>query len=542
MYVKSSSLSVMVFNLFFYLILTFSTTCCDEQDLTGGAGSEKVEESSGGDRQPELRGVSRASMDKFIGANAFVDDPVDKMQAVGFIREYHKWHWDENLGSSGSYEGYPNNHIRWAPSAIKPWDFDKYYSSVKNAGLEIAPCLQGAPKWLQGRTDFPAHDKPLDEPDAPSTSAHSYEAKAHYMYQFAARYGSTSVSDDFLTLAPDQPRNTGMGLVKYIEDWNEQDATWQGANARFSPQEYAAMASANYDGHARTMKQGSGTFGVKNADPNIKLVMAGLAYMNLDYVKQMRNWFLYNRPDKKFALDVINVHVYAWLKPEMTWRGGGPSLSPEAADFKGQMKEWIDYRNRYLPNVEVWVSEFGWDTNPASPLCPPAIGPFDIQEVQGQWIVRAYLAFAAAGVDRAQMFMLRDVDPASATHYSTSGLVGPKGNWYPKTSWYYVSTMKNTLANMVFVGEANSGNPNVLIYKFKNLTTGNGAYAIWTKTSSNYCVNDYQLSLSGSPASAKLVEMKPGDADGVQSSLTISGNKVTVDVSERPAFILVNKM
>lgn len=540
MYVKIGVLCRMVFNFILYFLLVFSTTRCEEPEQitpSNTEGKEPVPVST-----KELRTGSGIPMDKFIGANAFVDDPIDKMQAVGFIREYHKWHWDENLGSSGSYQGYPNNQIKWAPSAIKPWDFDKYYGSVKEAGLEVSPCLLGSPKWLQGRKDFPQDHKPLDEPGAPSTDPSSYEAKAHYMYQYAARYGSTPVADHLLTLAPDQPRNTGMGFIKYIEDWNEQDATWLGANAKFSPQEYAAMASANYDGHAKTMKGGSGTFGVKNADPNMKLVMSGLAYFNLDYVKQMRNWFLYNRPDRKFALDVINVHTYAWRNPAVTWRGGGPSLSPEAANFKGKMKVWVDYRNAYLPNVEVWVSEFGWDTNPNSPLCPPVIGSFDIQEVQGQWMVRAYLAFAAAGVDRAQMYMLRDVDTADATHYSTCGLVGPKGNWLPKKSWFYVSTLKNTLANMVYVGEVKSGNPNILIYKFKNVSNGNGAYAVWAKTSSNYTAYGYQLSLTGTPTSAKLVEMKPNDADGVQSNLTLSGNKVRINVSERPVFVLVDKI
>lgn len=535
----------MVFNFLFYLTFIFSGTSCEDQEMIVEPDEEVApSENVGRDSvdNPGLRSSSKITMDKFIGANAFVDDPIDKMQAVGFIREYHNWHWDENLGASGSYQGYPKNHIKWAPSAIKPWDFDKFYSSVKEAGLEISPCIQGSPKWLQGSTDYPRFDKPLDEANAPSTRPDSYEAKAHYMYQYAARYGSTQVKDEYLTLAPDQPRHSGLGLVKYIEDWNEQDGYWNGPNGKFTPQEYAAMASANYDGHANTMKGGSGTFGVKNADPNMKFVMAGLAFRELDYVKKMNNWFIYNRSDRKFAADVINVHNYAWRTPSLTWRAGGPALSPEAANFRGVMEEWIRFRDQFMPHVEIWVSEFGWDTHPESPLCPPVIEPFDIQEVQGQWIVRAYLAYAAAGVDRAQMFMLRDVNPDDPTHFSTSGLVGPKGNWYPKKSWYYVSTLKKTLTNMVYAGEVKASDPNILIYKFKDVSGSKGAYAVWAKTTSNYTVNNFQLTLSGNPKSAKLVEMVPGDDDGVKKDLSISGNKVTVNVSERPIFILVDKI
>src|SRR5690606_2117366 len=115
-------------------------------------------------------------------------------------------------------------------------------------------------------------------------------------------------------------------------------------------------------------------------------------------------------------------------------------------------------------------------------------------------------AYAAAGVDRAQMFMLRDVNPDDPTHFSTSGLVGPKGNWYPKKSWYYVSTLKKTLTNMVYAGEVKASDPNILIYKFKDVSGSKGAYAVWAKTTSNYTVNNFQLTLSGNPKSAKLVE------------------------------------
>lgn len=534
----------MVLNFILFLLFTFSISANEgsgmpalhSNDLTASA---PVWNST--DTGKQRTRLSPIPMDKFIGANAFIDDPIDKMLAVGFIREYHRWHWDEN-NPNGTYAGYPNNQIKWAPSAIRPWDFDKYYTAVTQAGLEIAPCIHGNVKWLQGQTNFPPQDKPVDTPGASATNPDSYQAKSHHIFQFAARYGSNKVADSLLTLAPDQPRNTGMGLIRYVEDWNEQDGTWQGPNACFSPQEYAAMASADYDGHANTMTSGSGTFGVKNADPSIKLVMGGLAYRNLDYIKKMNNWFIHNRPDKRFAVDVINVHLYGWLDESRTWRGGGPAISPEASDFKGKMKPWVNFRDQFLPNVEVWVSEFGWDTNPQSPLCPPAIGPFDAEEVQAQWLVRAYLALAAAGVDRAQMYMLRDVDPNSATWYSTCGLVGPKGSWHPKKSWYYVSTLKNTLQNMVYAGEVTSADPNIIIYKFKSLTGNHGAYAVWAKTSSNYRVNDYKLKLPSSPSSASLVKMKAGDADGVRLPLVILEDSISFTVSERPVFVLVDKI
>ncbi|MCJ8163627.1 hypothetical protein MKJ04_02160 [Pontibacter sp. E15-1] len=487
---------------------------------------------------------SRITVDQFIGINAFVDDPLDKLQVAGFVREYHNWNWDEgNIWSGGgntNYPRYPNNQMKWSPSE-PGFDFDAFYTRLGKANIGISPVIQGSVAWLHGGRDFPFANKPVDEPGASTTNPNSYEKKAHHMFQFAARYGNTRVADSKLTLAPGQSRETGMGLVHYMEDWNEQDNNWNGPDAHFSPEEYAAMASADYDGHGGTMKQGSGTFGVKNADPTMKLVMGGIFELNLEYVKRMKSWFETNRADKKFAADVINVHTYAWRTANGPG-GGGPAKSPEEDKFREKLQAFVAYRNHNLPNVEVWISEFGWDTHPASSLRVPEVGPFDRQEVQGQWLVRAYLAFAAAGVDRAMMYMLRDVNPNDPTHFSTSGLVGPKGSWEPKKSWYYVYTLKNTLQHMAFVGEQASGDPNVLIYKFKNTSGSNGAYVVWAKTKRNYTVQGYALSLAGSPSSATKVQMVPGDTDGVSSVLPISGNKVKLDVSERPVFIKVDKM
>lgn len=477
--------------------------------------------------------------DQFMGANAFVDDPIDRMQAVGFIREYHNWGWDEGNGDDGAV--YPNNQIRWAPSRVIPWDFDDYYSRVNAAGLLISPCTQNSVRWLSHGEEFRAADKPLDKPGLSPTDPSSYQAKAHYMYQYAARYGSTKVDADKLTLAPDQESRSGLGLIRYLEDWNEPNKDWEGRDAEFTPEEYAAMLSADYDGHANTMKGGTGTFGIKNADPQMKVVMAGLAGTSLEYIGRMKRWFEANRQDRKFAADVLNVHMYTF-KDERGWQGGGPARSPEAGKLKEVMQEIVEYRDKNLPGVEVWISEFGWDTNPASPLSPPVIGPFDVQEVQAQWLVRAYLLLASAGVDRAQMYMLRDVDPNSAIWYSTCGLVGPKGDWTPKKSWFYVYTLKETLKGMRFIGEETSSDPNIRIYKFKDMESERGAYAVWATTSRNYTVQNHPVPLSPDAGNASLVQMVPGETAGRKTALTVSNRQVRLNVSERPVFVLVDEI
>ncbi len=479
------------------------------------------------------------TMDKFIGANVFVDDPLDKIKAVGFIREYHNWKWDE--GGAKTYAGYPHNKMKWAPSfaAEGYWNFDKYYKSVKDLGLEISPVIQGNVNWLQGKTNFPFDDKPLDKQGLKTDDPNSYQAKAHHMYQFAARYGNTVVKTEKLTLADDQHFKSGLGLIHYIEDWNEPNKYWLGPDAEFSFSEYAAMASANYDGHFNTMTKGTKTFGVKNADSEMKFVMAGTSGIDLEWIEEIQSWFENNRVDNAFIPDVINVHHYSW-KNKKSPQGGGPARSPEDDNFKERMMTIVDYRDKHFPNVEVWISEFGWDTNQGSPLAPPVIAPFDIQEVQAQWLVRAYLAFAAAGVDRAQMYMLRDINPQSSRWFTSCGLVGPKDDWSPKKSWYYVYTLKNSLTNMVYIGEEKSGDSNILIYKFKDVITGSGAYVVWSKTKVNYTIPLFELKLTGTAKRAQKVELIVGEIRGKQSQLSIQANSVTFQASERPVIILVD--
>ncbi|MFD0715406.1 fibronectin type III domain-containing protein [Paenibacillus sp. GCM10027626] len=476
------------------------------------------------------------TMDQLMGVNAFIDDPQDKMQAAGFVREYHNWFWDEGdawdfQNHSTVYPGYPNNANKFNPSygGGGGWNFDAYYQSLKGAGLTVVPAIQGSVDWL---SDGFGHKPVSSGKDALLPS--SYAEHADHMFQFAARYGSTVVADSKLKLAAGQARSTGLNTLQYFEDWNEQDANWSGRMSYFTPYEYAAMASADYDGHQGAM---GNTYGVKNADPNAKMVMGGLADPDLDYIKALKFWSDWNRRGS-LPFDVVNVHLYN-NKPSGS---GYVGISPEEGKFKEQLEQFVDYRNRYLPGKEMWITEFGYDTHPGSDQRSPEIGPNSQFEVQAQWLVRSYLAAAAAGVDKAVMFMLRD-EQYIPEKFQNSGLITNKATGsVPKISWYYVYTLKNRLSGMRYLAEENSGNANVKIYKFKSANSSSGAYVIWCPTSNNTTVNGYQLQLAGTSTSATQVALANGNTNGVQSNLTISGGKVTVNVSERPIFVMVDNI
>ncbi|MFD0674538.1 fibronectin type III domain-containing protein [Cohnella sp. GCM10027633] len=484
-------------------------------------------------------------MNDLVGINAFVDDPASVTQVAKFIREYHSWNWDEgdiwpfNPINTTSYPGYPNNQNKFAPSWAGGggWNFDNYYGGLKASGTTVSPAIKESVAWLTAGSE----NKPLSAGENALMPA-SYIEHADHMYQYAARYGSTVVADGNLKLASGQARSTGLGYLDYFENWNEPDNTWDTLADYFKPYEFAAMSSADYDGHLGTL---GSTVGVKNADPNAKMVMGGLSDPKLEYLRALKFWSDNNRGGS-FPFDVINIHYYS--HDGATQSEGTVGISPEADDMKGALSKIVEFRNKYYPDKEVWITEFGYDTDTASKQRVPTISGQTIYETQANWIIRSYLAAAAAGVDKAAMFMLRDVELApgvTMSKFYASGLVGRKDQGYPKKdSWYYLYTYRNTLGEMYYLGEQqDSSNPNVMIYKFKSATSNAGAYVVWNKTSNNSQTNGYSLALQGNPTSASQVEMVDGDTDGVTSALTISGDKkVTVNVSEKPLFVLVNEI
>lgn len=469
------------------------------------------------DKQAIQLNTERPTMDKIIGINAFIDDPIDKIKVAGFVREYHNWRWD------ALDKPFPNNTHAWSPSnAGGGWDFDQYYKTLSELGIEVVPCLKGSAKWIPVERE----EKPLMK-NTSSTDPASYIAHADYLFQYVARYGNNKIDDILLKLKDNQKKKSGLGYITYIENWNEQDKTWEGVSGYFTPYEYAAMASADYDGHQNTIK---GNVSVKNADPNFKMAMGGLAGLDLEYLKGIKFWADHHRAGD-LPFDIINLHHYSR-------KGSGENtvgISPEEDSLRVKLEKIVDYRNKHMPDKDIWITEFGYDTHPTSPQRAPGIKNMSSEEVQAQWLVRSYLEIAAAGIDRAAMYMLRDVDPESPIKYATSGLTSDKNtNWQPKTSWYYVYTLRNILKNMRF--EESKIVAGAYVYAFHD---GNGkkALAIWSPTSESKVIDNFVLKLRDNVKEAKLITLEHGEIEGVAIPLKLKENTVTLTVSECPIFL-----
>jgi hypothetical protein len=491
----------------------------------GGSPDGKAADSDGA--TPGIDGGSAAgtTVGFFVGVNGLITDSVANLAPIGVVREYHNWGW---LGNNYSDDPYPQT--LYTPNIPGfSWDWDSFFSGLQAMGVSGFPAVQGGAPWVSSSAVPPAEGSP--------TAAKSYIAHGDTMFQIAARWGSVMVPDAELKLKSDQTRSSGLGTVQYFEDFNEED------NAKgFTGDVFAAMASADYDGDQSRLGT---TIGIKNADPNAKLVMGGLSgaygsgntWINsiTKFLDAARTWSTANRAGS-FPADVINVHYYSF--------GPGapaPALSPEDDKVQAKLAAVVAYRDQNLPGKPVWWTEFGYDTYANSPLHAPALGQNSAFIVQGQWLVRDLLAALAAGVERATLFELDDTctPPASDcnTQFATAGLLADPGS-APKPAWYFLATFRARLQAMVYAAALPSGQPDVSIAQFKDTKSAGGALVVWAPTSNATVHAGYSLALPAGASTADAVALVDKQAKGVETALTPAAGAVTLDVSETPTIVL----
>jgi hypothetical protein len=486
-----------------------------------------------------------ATVGDFVGVDGFVGDPTDWLAAIGNVREYHDWQLSEGNGDT-TYPGYPNNQNSF--SLFNGfWDWDTYFGGLKAKGVFGYPAIQGGVPWLNGGAVPPVPE------DASVTDPASYAAHADEMFQYAARYGSTKVADNLLKLASGQTRSSGLGFLQYIEDWNEEDAWWVLPSGQpvFAPDVYAAMASADCDGDQGRLGK---TLGMKQADPAMKCVMGGLAGKGTpntaweadieQYLDGVRAWAAAHRGGA-FPADVINVHYYSFGPDPAGTPNPRPAVSPEDDHVTSVMAKLRAYRDANLPGKELWLTEFGYDTDPQSILHAPALGGQSADIVQGQWIVRYYLSLMAAGFDRAFLYVSHDgcsgADASCPTQFDTSGLTVGPGQTDLKPAYYFIATFRSRLSPFAWAGQVASGNPNVTIHKLKDPQSTKGAYVVWAPTSSGMVVPGFALPI-GPATTATSVVLTDKSLTGTESTLVPAGGAVTLDVTETPTIVLVDSM
>ncbi|MBR2444739.1 MAG: hypothetical protein IKB27_05000 [Clostridia bacterium] len=480
--------------------------------------------------------------------------PVDSVICATVLREYHNFGWTYNLGRYPSeaavFEGWMGN-------------FDISYKEYYDAGINVIPCFQ----WNMTGTNL---SNQVGDDGLPLYSGGEY-VKGNFwnkfdpntffeyadaMFAFAARYGQNT-SSNLLKIVKNHTVSTpkvGLGYITWMELGNEPEGNWNGIHNYYSAYQLAALTSAGYDGHCRTMvvsDEAGYHLGVKNADPYMQVAMAGISGTSNEYVAAMIYWMKANRLDGKVAFDAFNVHQY--MSKQVTLPNGNigyEGICPEEADIVGTLSQLVEIRNKYYSDKEVWITEFGWETNQSygTTNAAHAYGDYNGKQVQAMWLTRTYLLLSAMGIDKATMYMCENthnaVDEESVGKFATSGVIGFKYDEYgeiveyKKDSYFYLYTLKNTLGSYTFNQKLEAYDENVLIYEYVN-EEGKTAYALWCPTANGTHHDGYKLRIDGE--SATLVEAVNNDVDGVKTELEPDSlGYVTVNVSENPIYVVVD--
>ena len=493
--------------------------------------------------------VKHYPLKNHFGINAFewnFEDPknsgrldpyrLNAMRSFTGLRHYLDWEKIENKEGSFTFN----------PAKNGGWNYDTIYRWCFETGMDVVVCIKDNPPWML--ETWPENQRnnentPVRFGKDPADPA-SYTEMARAAFQFAARYGRNK---DFSTLPPNTvkvdatPRwtndvvngvRTGLGWITWMECGNEPDKWWKGRKSYQSGREYAANLSAYYDGNKN--KLGIGV-GVKNADPTMKVVMAGVANATSDYLKGIIDWCLEFRgrkadgtPDLPF--DVINYHYYngdyaTGRKPDGAANETG--VAPELSSADQIAKDFLNAAHLFAGDRPVWVTETGYDLNQGSPVKALPVGNKKPIETQADWNLRTALLYARLGIEKTFFYELQD-DNGSAIRYGTCGLINNDKTRRPIADYTY--QVNHYFGNYTFLASLSS-EPVADQYAFHN----DAMYILYMPTQSGK-TGVYDLRIAGTET-AYIYTPQIGSETMKLEQVPVKNGVAKINISETPVFV-----
>jgi hypothetical protein len=465
--------------------------------------------------------------------NVICEPKLKAMETFTAFRHYMDWKTIE--ATEGSYS--------FNPTRLGNWNFDVIYERLKKDGITVLPCLKTLPDWM-------INTYPADERDNENVPARygsnlldpkSYIEQSRAAFQFVARYGyNKNIAADLIKVntTPRWPNDAvnaikvGLGYIKYIECENERDKWWKGRKAYQTAFEYAANLSAFYDGNKNTMAPG---VGVKNADPGIKVVIGGIC-TDKDYIRGIIDWCKQYRGyhtdgTVNLCFDVINYHLYNTdVDKEHYGQSGTRGKAPELSIAAENASDFVQMAHDFGSDKEVWVTESGYDINQGSTVKAIAIGDKSPLLVQADWILRTSLMYARLGIKKNFFFLSYDVDAASATQFSSSGLINKDEYYTRKPAADYLYQTNKLFGNFSYQKTVNT---NPIIDKYTDGTKVMYMLVIADEVGRK---GEYDLNIGS--ANATVYSPVAGSDDMRVTKITTHNGIVKIPVSETPVFVL----
>ncbi len=464
----------------------------------------------------------RQPVSEFLGANTNIaahdNKYLDKISScVKWIREYHSW---------AHYEA-ANDYYKWDNITKEPHTYtwpnhNNFMDECTELGINVLIDALNKPGWLD--------DDHIPNNIGDGSKASDYIEKLEFMGQLVARYGSKQIEESKLESGD---KATGLDIIKYYEDENEPDYWWW--SPEWPAEDYATFCNAVHDGYGVETDAAHPLLGVKSVDPDAQHVVAGTAGADSLIFHE-----ILQHSNGRIPFDVLNVHMYC------SDHTNGYSPEHETYGFEHEMQGLFKWKNRVLPDMPIWITEFGWDTYKAKSGSHSYI--YATFDAQANYLVRANLILMKMGFEKAFMFIAADVNSTNAGQYSSSGFI-KDGNagFEKKPSYFHLATMQNVLGASYYEGVVSYakkvGNNEVYCLQFDDPDNNGKKYALWTRqTNSNQdngATTEYQLDI-GSASTVYSIVPSNFDEDGDTVSVTLDGKKVNLTLSERPIYIVAS--
>lgn len=195
-----------------------------------------------------------------------------------------------------------------------------------------------------------------------------------------------------------------------------------------------------------------------------------------DYLDGMRAWAATTGAGELPA-DIIGLHL------DMRDGVAVTGSRPESAHVDEAIASVVDWRDLYAPGREVWVTRFGYDTHPDSPLRVAAVPGIAADVVHAQWTIRGALLLLAGGADRVAVGLFAD-RKSSPGAGETSGLRGPAPGLDPKPALHFVETLRSVVGEFVLKGRV-EGLPSDVVALELSHPDGRIAVIAWSDSASN---------------------------------------------------------
>jgi hypothetical protein len=232
--------------------------------------------------------------------------------------------------------------------------------------------------------------------------------------------------------------------------------------------------------------------------------------------------------------DVLAIHTYALADGWPSWRRSYPEDAK--TEFLKSVAALVAWRDVHAKGKVVWVTEFGWDasTKPRYTTGDNAKWEGNVSdEKQAQYLVRAFLLFAAMDVERAYLYFFNDSNEPS--FHAASGITR---DFEPKPSFHAIGHLHKSLGDYRFDRAVSATEGQQYVYKFVHANdAAKSVYVAWSPTGSGRNA-EIEIPL-GRARLTRLEKMPllPGAAPTVPHASRDDSIRLTIDESPVYAFL-----